>query len=312
MLRLLTQRQVPIEIRRRAITGALIPVLTYGGELWGMSIVRSGPAQRVLNLALSTLLGTKRVCAVRAMEELGIEGIYSRSCRLRIRALYKWTGSRTWIGELVRNPSVIKTKRQTWMKTGLSWIKKYVSGLYGKNLSPAHRKKKAKALLWKRIARVEHSKIQALANENNWRNGYKLRDMELTHPELREGLSMMIRLRTGALALGSRLAASGVIPRRFMRMCPVCGREGAENLTHILIQCVGYREKRAEYNIELEAIVAKYKINPLGRSIESLVVLAGGWEDTPDPARLDILRLTARYICALMKSRLMKFRDITR
>ena len=312
MLRLLTQRQVPIEIRRRAITGALIPVLTYGGEIWGMSIVRSGPAQRVLNLALSTLLGTKRVCAVRAMEELGMEGIYSRSCRLRIRALHKWPGSRTWIGELMRKPSDIKTRRQTWMKTGLSWMKKYVSALYGTDLSPAHRKKKAKALLWKRIARVDHSKIQALAKENNWRNGYKLRDMELAHPELREGLSMMIRLRTGAIALGSRLAASGVIPRRFMRMCPVCGREGTENLTHILNQCVGYSKKRAEYNLELEELFKNYKLNPQGRSIESLVVLAGGWEDTPEPARVDILRLTARYICALMKSRIVKIRDITR
>jgi hypothetical protein len=39
---------IPIDIRIRAIRAILIPVLSYGGELWGMSEERSAAPQRML------------------------------------------------------------------------------------------------------------------------------------------------------------------------------------------------------------------------------------------------------------------------
>ena len=128
MYSLLRNNSVPSEIRRKCLIGALIPVLTFGGELWGQSILRADKPQRVLDKAARLVTGTKKEASLRMMEELDIENIYSRTSRLKIRARGKYLDSRTWIGLLARNPGP-KNRKWSWVSGSTTWERKYSKGL---------------------------------------------------------------------------------------------------------------------------------------------------------------------------------------
>ncbi|OMJ27037.1 LINE-1 retrotransposable element ORF2 protein [Smittium culicis] len=75
----LTKKDIPTAMRVSLIRTVLIPILCYGGEIFGMSTTRSGTLQKVANDAARLVAGVGRSTALhRLRNELKIDDIYTR------------------------------------------------------------------------------------------------------------------------------------------------------------------------------------------------------------------------------------------
>ena len=105
---------------------------TYGGELFGMSEQRNAPIQKVADLALRTIAGVGRNCALsRLRSEFSVNSIFTKTSCLRERAHIKWPTLRTWIADLCKY--TIKSKSSTWVSGTTRWINRYTNTTIKKN-----------------------------------------------------------------------------------------------------------------------------------------------------------------------------------
>ncbi|PVU85853.1 hypothetical protein BB561_006890, partial [Smittium simulii] len=130
----LKNQNIPAAIRLKVLQSVLIPIGTYGGELFGMSEVRTRPIQIITDKSLRLIANVSKATAInRLRTEFGISSINSICSRARERAYFKWPISKTWIADLIRFP--LKSRSSTWVSDVrnvindrsriLSWINKH-------------------------------------------------------------------------------------------------------------------------------------------------------------------------------------------
>ncbi|PVU94761.1 hypothetical protein BB561_002264 [Smittium simulii] len=101
----LKNQNIPVAIRLKVLQSVLIPIGTYGGELFGMSEVRTRPIQIIADKSLRLIANVSKATAInRLRTEFGISSINSICSRARERAYFKWPISKTWIADLIRQP----------------------------------------------------------------------------------------------------------------------------------------------------------------------------------------------------------------
>ncbi|OMJ14828.1 hypothetical protein AYI70_g7650, partial [Smittium culicis] len=100
--------------RIMAVKGVIIPIATYGCELFGMSAVRCYSLQKVADDATRIAMNVGKSTAMnRLRTELSIAQINTKSSIARERAYHKWSSSRTWISDLINNPML--NRKDTWV-----------------------------------------------------------------------------------------------------------------------------------------------------------------------------------------------------
>ncbi|PVU89171.1 hypothetical protein BB561_005499 [Smittium simulii] len=120
----LKNQLIPTAIKLKVLQSVLIPIGTYGGELFGMSESRIKPIQIIADRALRVIAGANRATAMsRLREEFGIKSINSVCSRLRERSHFKWPSSKTWIADLIR--CLLKSRSSIWVSGTLGWQKIY-------------------------------------------------------------------------------------------------------------------------------------------------------------------------------------------
>jgi len=107
--------RVPLHIKSVVIKQLLIPVLSYGAEVWATKLSEFGYLSKVLveavNLAMCYNKQNRSMCTETMLQELDIPPLSAVLYSKRMRAWAKWRHSRTWIADFVRARS---TTRGTW------------------------------------------------------------------------------------------------------------------------------------------------------------------------------------------------------
>lgn len=248
----LSSKRIPVDIRIRLVKTCLIPVLTYGAELWGMNESRVILCQRVLDKALRTLLGVSDKSCVTALSvlyrEFDIPPIAATVGAARARAVLKYCTSRTIIGDLVRNPPV-KLRKLTWYTGAWQWLRRFHN-----NITPDTDPKEGASMVQHEVWHRHEAKCQAIS----W-GRYQLWSFQLSRGYLTEGLkfpsvangvSWLTRCRVGALWTSRRFVQAGLLDADQWRdRCPCCGSQllGGETLEHMVLSCARWTDIRQRY-----------------------------------------------------------------
>lgn len=252
-------QKIPVTIRIRLLKAMLVPVLTYGGELWGMSGERAAAAQRVLNRALRSLvrLGDRSSLTSTATlgVELGVPPIASMTAAARARAYVKYPTVRTVVSLLARNPPVRSGRRQTWLTGSRMWLRRYspevIAGVEDRQdpemlaLAPSTVARQVRQIVWTRTNRASGGQglqryMSCAFDETRDYIGEAVR-----FPADAMGVHWLLRARVDSIWTGHQYARIRWLPEEYKVRCPFCdvGHHG-ETLSHMLVACPRWQESR--------------------------------------------------------------------
>ena len=262
LLPFLSDRTIPVALKAdKAIKALLHPVLTYGGEIFGMTEKLSRNLQRLLNKALRlVLMGGHRGkwCSPQClMDEMHVFPIAAAAAGLRARALAKYRHSRTLIATLVKNP--LGTRKATWVSGGRRWLRRYLPKLEGLkpgvdtldleavlNSDSKELGRAVKRMVWRRQnARVvgEHVTYAAYVRQNMVATrAYIVNALRV--PAVAVGIRDLMQTRCGAFVTAERAAGAGMIDIGCLDFCPFCMAEVPESLPHIFLKCPAWKGAR--------------------------------------------------------------------
>jgi exonuclease III len=241
--------KIPISLRVKIVSAILIPVLTYGGELWGMLEQRCKAPQSVLSETLRVLWrlsprNTLTSAATLGME-VGIPSIYSMVCAKRARAYQKFVELRTTIELLIRCPPT-HLRHQTWVSGTKMWILRLCPLAF--TMGPEAASKKVKETLWERFNQKGGKSLETYRNLAMEQTRSYLRLGE-RYPQLARGFHWLGRLRTRSFWTAERFAQIKWISEEYRSKCPFCqvvnGR--GEDIAHLLMECAAWNETRDRY-----------------------------------------------------------------
>ncbi|PVU98320.1 hypothetical protein BB560_005690 [Smittium megazygosporum] len=230
---------IPTNIRLMVLKSVLIPIGTYGGELFGMSEQRCKPIQRVADNALRIIANVGKSAPMhRIRQEMGVISINTRASDLRERAYFKYPTLRTWISDLVKQP--IRSQTSTWVTGTARWMKRYCQTVGRGNAVKA---------LQHRYTVNDKTKISAWIKAHNMRNTGSWMDLQMRHPDIKLGLQEIGKIRMGCYWTAQRLAKAGLFPKMYIERCPFCNKNTPETIEHMLIECFRWNSIRHETTI---------------------------------------------------------------
>lgn len=240
----LQKHHLPVKLRTMLIKSLLMPVLCYGGELWGMSSQRAQDADRVLRQAMRSVVGKSSNALVSQevlRRELKVPSVYAATAARRSRLWVKAPTMRTVIRQLAQRPA-----RQSWSSTSRAWLKRAkidVQGLSAEMVAHAalaHADavappdKRPKSLVRYRGARLHKS------------TGYM--DIPMQVPDLAAAFYWLTRARVGNIYMVPQLVLGGrIADDRFLQCCPWCNAEVPEDLVHLMLHCERWSDARGRY-----------------------------------------------------------------
>lgn len=243
LVQLFTKKACPTHLKLLVLKAKLIPILTYGGEIWGMNTQIASKAQKVCDDACRMIIrGGRSTGLKRVRDELHINTIASITATKRFRALEKFGNLSTWIATLMHN--TVPAKLGTWITGGRRWMKTYARVNGGEQLRDSKRrllnvyidrdKKKDKtyATTW--------AKSLGLLKSTPWLK------VEAEYPELCEMLTEIGRMRIGIFPTGRRLVYQRILGFSYSSRCPICGSSTPENLEHLFFECLSWNDVRKQ------------------------------------------------------------------
>lgn len=242
--KMLVNRKIPAYLKLLLYRVKLLPVLTYGAEIWGMNSAVAKPLQRIADSALRLIVrGSKSTSLGRLREELGVAGIDSEAAVKRCRALGKFPSLRTWISVLMKQ--VPRSRKSSWVTGGERWLKTFAEGDMAGGPSA---KRRLMEVFTMRASKKDRTKATAWATELGIRDGVPAWiSLGVRHPELSISLVEIGRMRLGIFPTGSRLACLQAISDRFRQWCPFCEIPTPETLEHLLIECPRWETLRGKH-----------------------------------------------------------------
>ncbi|PVU89594.1 hypothetical protein BB561_005275 [Smittium simulii] len=178
----------------------LLPMATYGGELFGMSVARSNQLQRIIDNACCIVLGCGNSTALsRIRDELKIATVNIRTAVARERAYYKWPTLKTWMPEVMLMPfinrlDILVINKKRWAKR---YCQDIVPGKAAKTLKLRARKNdKSKIIAW--IEQIMASRIRSVGL------------LELVYTEYSQGIQSIIKIRVGCFNTMLKLASAKI------------------------------------------------------------------------------------------------------
>jgi len=239
--RFLCRRIYPTHLKVLLIKAKLIPILTYGGEIWGMNTQITSKAQKVCDNACRMCIRGGKNTGLRLLrDELGIDSIASITASKRHRALGKFAELKTWISVLIQQKA--KSRYDTWISGGLRWMKTYVSEEQG-NTS----KRRLVNVFVEREKRKDKTVARTRARDLGLTLTQPWMKMEALHPELCEMLTEVGRMRIGIFPTGKQLVYQRSLSSDFRNRCPVCGDSTPETLEHLFCVCPMWKEAREQH-----------------------------------------------------------------
>lgn len=241
MRRFLCRRTYPTHLKMLIVKAKLLPILTYGGELWGMNSKLASGGQKVLDLACRLIIrGGINTGLKRLRDELEINTIAAEAASKRFRALTKFAQLKTWIAILMANGT--KCRFDTWVTGGMKWVKTYVPiNEEGEQLT----KKRLLDTFASRESKSDHTKATIRAGELGLSQDALWIELGKDYPELSDMLTEIGRMRVGVFPFGSKYSyLCSSVNFNFKNMCPICLNCTPETLEHLLLVCPRWEGER--------------------------------------------------------------------
>ena len=236
--------RIPISIRLTILRSCILPVATFGGEIWGFNKGHAARLQSAFDYGLKLVTlrsGRSRACASRVLyRETGIAPIEALAAAARLRLLLKAPRMKTWIFVLSHNPA--RQKPPQWFANGSAQAKK-VEGKGVEDKSEETRIRDMKETIWTR-----GDKTAMKAASWSWYSGLeKTRAyiwQDVRGVRITIGVSMLLEMRTGAFQTTVRLVHAGIVKDEFRTKCPCCDENTEESVEHILVECKRWSKAR--------------------------------------------------------------------
>lgn len=232
---------IPIDIRIRAIRAILVPVLSYGGELWGMSEERSAAPQKVLTEALKLVLRISSKSTITSpwtlCLEFGVLPIHCVVSAARARAFRKFGDLKTPIAKLLTHYPVARKK--TWVTGTRLWLNRFCRGAVGADSSVAA--SMVKTFLLDKLVRTSKSKTAETFMDSGLLKSRGYLKKAVNFPLIYKGVHILCRLRVGAFWTIRRFVHIGWLPERLLTLCPFCNTVGTgETIHHLVVECTAW------------------------------------------------------------------------
>lgn len=260
---------IPLSVRVRLVKALLIPVLTYGSELWGMSDDRAQSTQRVLNEALRLLVGMKKQSTITSTATIGLEfeidSMSAMASAARARAFLKFASLRTTIASLVVSPP--RARKKTWVTGCQMWMKRFSPAALMANTSA-----KQVSSIVRSVCRDRQTKGSVTAKRFD-EYGFQLTTgylkIALRYPKATRGIRWLCKMRVNAFWTATHFQRIGWLGDQYLRKCPFCRvRDTEETLEHLLMECRRWNVTRTKYLSDFVEQGGDY-INLLGGSREA-------------------------------------------
>lgn len=242
LTKFLGRKLYPSHLKVLLVKARLIPILTYGGEIWGMNTQIASKAQKVCDDALRMIVrGGKSTGLKRLRDELGIATIASIAATRRLRALTKFETLRTWIAILLANTA--PSRFDTWITGGKRWMRTYVGVSIGEE-EREDSKRRLLEIFDERESRRDRTRATARAEDLGLIQSSPWLEMESLYPELCEMLTEVGRMRIGIFPTCKRLVYQRILDSDFANSCPICNRQTPESLEHMFFECPSWNSFR--------------------------------------------------------------------
>ena len=250
---IMSTSRIPLYIRKTIMSACLVPVLTYGGELWGMNEERSKGLQKILTKGLKALLRLKARSNITAASTMGLElkvpSIGAMASAAKTRALLKYPSNKTIISKLVRRPPS-GLKKRTWVSGGFQWLKTYNRNvpLYSSPESGARRVRKTQTK--REIERGKSTKSLQIFKNCKYAKTRNYLKKAMRFPSVSRGVHWLARCRVNAFWTTVRLAKIGMVAPEWENVCPCCGIDyptKGETVAHMLLVCPKWNTQRQQH-----------------------------------------------------------------
>lgn len=238
---------------------------------------RAKGSQEVVDQGLKWALagdGSKgTVVAASALRaELGLASLHATMSGRRTRAWVKFRDLSTWISILASQP--FRHRRSTWVSGTSRWLKRVGADQVIGGKSPKAAAEAVVDLVGRR--ELEGNRAAGLDFHTKWKfkDTSSFLKLSLERPDLTQGVRWLTRMRTLAFWTGPRAAKANLVPSRWSRVCPSCGRACKEDIPHILLECPLHSELRHRLIQPVVEWVAG--ANPTFARVELAAVLLGG------------------------------------
>lgn len=300
--RFLRSSSIPIAVRLKMFKAVVLPIASYGGELFGMNTVLAQGIQAHVNNATKWLVGvssgSKLAAASCVSQALGIDSIDARMSAARARAFYKLGESKTWISSLIVSPP--KGRCGTWVILTRRWLIKKFPGRYLCILisdpDPVQTR-----VRWVHNVRdiVSGETLKSLSLKQKTLKAYIDAGFSGMAPVLLKQWGMdvsmsraftdFLKIRTGFLMTGKKGAKCKWLRPEFAEECPLCGEAVPETLRHYLLDCSAWASAREEFIRQSEPSLTSVTWHTLERDAKIVLLLGGqvGEVVLPNYVRID-------------------------
>ena len=273
----LVNNSIPILIKKMIIQNYLIPVLTYGVEIFGMRESRLIKLKQVLDNSLKMILNKGNFCRLRAYEELDIKPLEMKAAIARTRGLIKWQNSSGYIKDIIESKDNIKFRTRTWSTLTKMWLKRYKIDL---TKSVKEVKKEVKIKNEKRIYKRKKSESRKFAEKYKIKSGKHLNKIEIDN-KYKNGIIALTKIRTGCFKFSEEIINKLKLKNLDKKKCICCNENVKEDVEHLLLKCKKFNEYRKKYlNENLDKL--KFKNKNIRKNTETIIKLLLGGK-TPDP-----------------------------
>ena len=240
----LCNNRVPLEYKPMLIRSVLIPRLTFGAEIFGMSKPRTQAMKAILDNSIKCVLGSSKFCRLRAYEELSIEPLHISTSVARTRAFRKWFDSRSLIRDLLVSMGEFKCKKRTWTTQTKVWLKYLRIDLELETRELIHEVRLNRMVAWRA---QDRSVIGSRAVDLSLGSGRQIRFTEIHGVLPHRGIIALTRIRTGTFRFADYYARIGAIEPIYREQCFCCRAIVREDAWHLLMECTAFSTTRAQF-----------------------------------------------------------------
>ena len=247
---------IPMRMKIQLVKTCLIPVLSYGSELWGLHESRANTVQRILNKAMKVLVGMTQSSHSTSFNtlsvELNIPTMIAVTSAARVRAFYKYQNSKTIIGILVHNT----VKGRNWVSETTNWVKKRCpecTGLCPKKVVLNYFNRKLicqRSVTLDNYLNLELNCSRSLIEDSN------------KYVNIAKGVQYLTKIRIGAFWTCPKLVKIGWINNLWQDTCPCCLHNEPESIYHIVLECSTWIQQRNDYLLNLISIIGNFFNTP--------------------------------------------------